>query len=292
MNIKLGISGINWVNEDPHLFDNLYSCDTMLSEMNRLAFDGTEMSRLFPRDPKQLKSILDDKKLRLASGWKSTLFSDSSVRTEEMNSYREHVDFLKAMGCRYVITCEIRDLFDEFNPSRVVPLNEQEWNNLVEGLHEAGRYCRDAGMELVYHFHASTVVESAAEIQRLVDMTDPDLVHLLFDTGHALYGGSDPYELLQQHIKRVRYVHLKDVRAHILDQVKEEQLQFGQAVAAGVFTVPGDGDIDFKPILQELWQHNYEGWLVIEAEQNPAVAIPYEYALKSKAYIESLLGEA
>lgn len=144
-------------------------------------------------------------------------------------------------------------------------------------------------MKLVYHFHAGTVVETAEEIDRLMDLTDPNLVHLLYDTGHALYGGYDPLELLMKYENRIQYVHLKDVRRDVLEQVRKENLDFRSAVLRGMFTVPGDGCIDFVPIFKKLIEKQYDGWMIVEAEQDPAVAHPYTYAKMAKEYIDATI---
>jgi inosose dehydratase len=143
-------------------------------------------------------------------------------------------------------------------------------------------------MKLVYHFHGETVVESGEEIARLMEVTDPELVHLLYDTGHAYYGGSDPLHILRSYYDRIPYIHLKDVRQEVLDWKRQTGVRFREAVRRGIFTVPGDGCIDFLPIFQELSSRGYEGWIIIEAEQNPAAADPVLYARKAKNYLELL----
>jgi inosose dehydratase len=289
---RFGISPINWVNEDVLELGDHYTCEDVLSDMQKLGFEGTEFCRKFPRDVKILKKILADKGLVLTSQWKSVLFSDLNFRERELQAFKEHTDFLKAMGCQYVVACEISNSFQDPRKKGngpVAPLTDEEWNNMVDGLHEAGKYCRDNGMQLVYHYHAGTVVEKPQEIRRLMETTDPELVNLLYDTGHAYYGGSDPLELLQTYFDRIKYIHLKDVRQEVLDWTRKNQIPFTTAIPKGLYTVPGDGCIDFKPILKELIERKYEGWLIIEAEQDPSLANPYEYALKAKEYIHSLL---
>lgn len=286
---RLGVSAINWINENETLFDLDYRVDDMLSEILKLGFTGTEMSRKFPKNVHELKELLGKYELCLTSGWISVQFSDPSLREDEMQKYKKHVDFLKAMDCKHVVTCEERNQFTGQNGELVVPLTDQEWEYMIEGLHEAGQYCKENDMQLVYHFHGETVVESSEEIQKLVEMTDPELVHLLFDTGHAYYGGNDPLEILQKYYDRIKYIHLKDVRQEVLDWKREHNVKFIEAVKRGVFTVPGDGCIDFTPIMKELSNRQYGGWLIVEAEQDPAKANPYEYALKAKKYLLKLL---
>ena len=145
-------------------------------------------------------------------------------------------------------------------------------------------------MTLTYHHHMGTGVQTAGEIDRLMDSTDPDRVFLLYDTGHLVFSGENPLAVLRKHRARVRHVHLKDVRPAVVDRVRREGLSFLKAVVAGVFTVPGDGAIDFRPVFRELRDSGYSGWYVVEAEQDPAKANPLDYARKARAYIREAAG--
>ncbi|GIQ66559.1 hypothetical protein PACILC2_51270 [Paenibacillus cisolokensis] len=155
-------------------------------------------------------------------------------------------------------------------------------------MNEAGRYCQSVGLELVYHYHGETVIERGEDIRRLMESTDPAYVHMLYDTGHAYYGGSDPLDILRTYYDRIRYIHLKDVRRDVLERARRAGLRFREAVRQGVFTVPGDGCIDFAPIYRELHERGYEGWILIEAEQDPAVAEPTRYARQCMEYIRGI----
>ncbi|WP_079912314.1 myo-inosose-2 dehydratase [Paenibacillus sp. 32352] len=292
MKVKYGISAINWVNEDIMELGDHYTAEQVLGDMSRLGFEGTEFCRKFPRDTEQLKQLLDRHGMVLTSQWKSVHFSQPERREEELQAFREHADFLKAMGCRYVVTCETGNAFEnlENNSVHIEPLTDEQWKHMAEGLNEAGRYCRDNGMQLVYHYHGETVVESGDEIARLMESTDPELVHMLYDTGHAYFGGSDPLHILQTYYDRIRYIHLKDIRQEVLDWKRQEGIRFREAVRKGIFTVPGDGCIDFQPIFNELKARGYEGWMIIEAEQDPSIADPVEYAQKAKAYLSEITG--
>ncbi|MFD0681044.1 MULTISPECIES: myo-inosose-2 dehydratase [unclassified Paenibacillus] len=290
MKIKYGISAINWVNEDIMALGDHYTAEQVLSQMSELGFVGTEFCRKFPRDTEALKKLLDSYGMELTSQWKSVHFSDKSRHAEELQAFREHADFLHEMGCKHVVTCETGNAFEDLNKNSVhiEPLTDEQWSNMVEGLHEAGRYCKQLGMKLVYHYHGETVVESGEEIKRLMDSTDPELVHMLYDTGHAYFGGSDPLEILQTYYDRIPYIHLKDVRKDVLEWKQAEGVRFREAVRKGIFTVPGDGVIDFAPIYEELAKRGYEGWVTIEAEQDPAIAEPVEYARIAKQYIAEI----
>lgn len=291
MKYKMGISAINWVNEDVLTIGDHYTCDEVLSDMNKLGFIGTEGCRKFPRAAEELANKLGAYGLQLTSQWKSVMFSDPAIREQEMKAFCEHADFLKALGCKHVVTCETTYGFSDSDLSRrrtQLTLSDEEWAHMVEGLHAAGKYCHDNGMKLVYHFHAETVIEGPAHIDRLLAETDPKLVSLLYDTGHAYYGGSNPLELLEKHYDRIAYIHLKDVRQAVLDWKRENGIGFTEAVVEGLFTVPGDGCIDFRPIFEQLEARGYNGWIILEAEQNSDIADPVQYALKAKQYLASI----
>ncbi|WP_439116456.1 myo-inosose-2 dehydratase [Paenibacillus antri] len=294
---KLGISPINWVNEDVLALGDHYTFEDLLNDFERLGFRATENCRKFPKDPAELKARLAERNIRLTSQWKGVLFSDRSRREEELAAYRRHVEFLREMGSEVVVTCELGGSItgDPRRPAGVkdvIPPTDEEWNAMVEGLEEAGRICREYGMKLVYHYHIGTIVEKPEEIDRLMATTHPELVHLLFDTGHAFYGGADPLAVLNKHADRIAYVHLKDVRQDVLERVRGEGIRFQDAVIQGVFTVPGDGAIDFAPILDRLFAVGYDSWMIIEAEQDPAVAEPNAYAEKAIAYLSGIASKA
>lgn len=294
--LKLGISPINWVNEDVLTLGDHYTFEDLLGDFSSLGFRATENCRKFPKDPDVLKAALAQQGIQLTSQWKGVLFSDPARRDEELKSYRQHVEFLKHMGSEHVVTCElggsiIGDPRRQGLVNNVIPLTTGEWDHMVEGLHQAGTICRENGMKLVYHYHIGTVVERPDEIDRLMASTDPDLVHLLYDTGHAYYGGYDPLELIHKHGDRIAYVHLKDIRQSVLNRVRESSIPFQASVILGVFTVPGDGCIDFGPIFRELNDREYDGWMIIEAEQDPSIANPFQYARLSKRYIDGLIAD-
>ncbi|WP_126427131.1 myo-inosose-2 dehydratase [Brevibacillus marinus] len=290
---RIGIAPISWVNDDiPGLGDH-YTQDQVLAEMASLGYAATEMGRLFMQDPPTLKEKLAQHGVQLASKFVGTLFTDAARLEEELHAFANWVKYLQEMGCRHVIVCEMGGSL-HWDPRRpdareIRRLTAAEWERLVDALHRAAVIAQEAGLLLVYHPHAGTVIEMAHEIDRLLALTDPKLVHLLYDTGHALYGGYDPLELLTKYYERIQYVHLKDVRREVLDVVRREKLDFRAAVLQGLFTVPGDGCIDFAPIFRELVKRNYDGWIIVEAEQDPAVAHPYTYAKRAKAYLDGLI---
>ena len=291
---KLGVGAIAWTNPGMKSFADKYSGEEILAQMSELGFEGTEMNRKFPSDLPALKALLQRYRLEISSQFKFVLFSDRSHADREMEAFRGHADFLRSLGCRHVIVCEAggSPLWDPRRPESgvAVPLDEAAWRALADQLHAAGEYCRKLGMRLVYHHHAATAIETPAEIDELMERTDPELVWLLLDTGHACYGGGEPVELLRRHSARVGYLHLKDVRKDVLAKVRAEGLGFREAVAEGVFTVPGDGSIDFAPIVAHLVETGFDSWALIEAEQDPELRDPYRYQKMGKEHIEYLLG--
>lgn len=291
---KLGVHPINWVGEDvkEHGADTTY--EQILDDIQALGLKGTEMGRKYPTDIEVLKQELDKRGIRLVSQWKSVLFSDPAYRDEELKAYRKHAQFLKEMGSTVISTAEVGGSL-HFDPRRspnekeVLRLDEAGWQSLAEGLNLAGAIAQEYGLKLTYHHHGGTVVESPEEIDKLMELTDPSLVYLLFDTGHAYYGGADPLTVLRKHEKRIAYIHLKDIRQAVLDEARAEKVDFVTCIRKGVFTVPGDGCIDFAPIFEELLSQGYAGWAMLEGEQDPAAHNPYEYAKKALQHIESLI---
>ena len=162
---------------------------------------------------------------------------------------------------------------------------DDEWDKLCNGLNKLGKVAAKKGMKLTYHHHMGTGVQTSGEIDRLMENTDPQFVGLLYDTGHLVFSGEDHLELLEKWLSRIEHVHLKDQRPAIRRQAIKEKWSFLQSVKAGVFTVPGDGSIDFEPVFKILKKAKYSGWWVVEAEQDPAKANPLEYALKARNYI-------
>lgn len=296
MPFKLGITPINWANDDlPDLGDH-YSFEHIINDTKDLGYKGTELGRKFPLEKETLLKELNGRGLQLASKFIGTHFGDLNAHEEELQQLQDWIDFLKPLGVKHIIVCEMKNSihWDKDNAGedkRIIPLTENEWVNLKDGLHKAGRLCHEHGMELVYHPHGGTVVETEDELDKLMDMTDPSLVSLLYDSGHVYYGEGDPLGVLKKHIDRTKYVHFKDVRATVIDEVRKNEVDFRSAVLQGAFTVPGDGDIDFKPIIQELLKAGYKGWVLVEAEQDPEVYDPYKYGEIAKKYLDQIVSE-
>lgn len=294
---NIGVHPINWVGEDVQEHGDFYDYEQVMREISSLGVKGTEISRKFPKDPVELQKALNKYKLSLTTQWKSVLFSDPTRHKAELQAYREHVEFLKPFGCKVVSTAEIGGSMLNQDPRRkqdetfVERLDDDGWKYLVEGLHLAGEICKDNGMDLVYHHHAGTVVEQPEEIARLMESTDANLVSLLYDTGHGYYGSNNPVELLETYFDRIKYVHLKDIRENVLEQAQQNNYSIRECIRSGLFTVPGDGCLDFEPVFKMLIERNYQGWALLEGEQDPEVHNPYEYAKRSFKYIAEIVNK-
>ena len=169
-------------------------------------------------------------------------------------------------------------------------MNDEEWKLLCDGVNKLGKVAKDMGIALTLHHHMGTVVQTEAEIDRMMANTDPALFSLLYDSGHLAYCGEDYMSVLKKYATRIKHVHLKDVRPDVIAKVKENHLSFLEGVRMGTFTVPGDGVIDFGPIFDVLEEVGYEGYVLVEAEQDPAIANPLEYAIKARQYIAEKSG--
>ena len=291
--VKLGIAPIAWTNDDMPDLGAENTFEQCISEMALAGFSGTEVGNKYPKDPQVLLSYLEPRGLSIASAWFSSFLTTRPYEETEA-AFIAHRDFLYALGAKVIVVSEqghsIQGQMETPLFEAKYILNDGEWDTLAQGLNKLGMRARERDMSLVYHHHMGTVVQTAAETQRLMESTDPSLVYLLFDAGHIAYCGDDPLAVLKRHMGRVRHVHLKDIRPEVVRRVRDEKLSFLQGVRMGAFTVPGDGSIDFAPIFEVLAQSGYSGWLLVEAEQDPAKANPFIYAQKARAYIREKAG--
>jgi inosose dehydratase len=285
MTVRLGTNPIGWSNDDLRELGGETPLETCLAEARSAGFEGIELGHKFPRDATVLRPILRRHDLALVSGWYSAglLLRDVAA---ELNAMRDHMTLLLALGCEVLILAETSYAIhgDPAVPlSRRPVLPESEWPKFADRLTELSAAVAREGLSIAFHHHMGTIVQSEAEIDRLMAMTGPDLT-LLLDTGHARFAGADPIALARRHRARITHVHCKDVRAA---EMARGDRSFLDNVVDGVFTVPGDGIVDFAAVLAEL--PGYAGWLVVEAEQDPAKADPLTFARLGR---ESLAGFA
>ena len=290
--VKLGIAPIAWTNDDMPDLGAENTFEQCISEMALAGFTGCEVGNKYPKDTAVLKKALDLRGMQICNAWFSTFLTTKPYEETE-KEFIKHITFLKEMGAKVVGVSEQGhsiqgtdlSIFDD-----KYVMNDEEWDMLCTGLNKLGKVAKDMGITLTFHHHMGTVVQTAAEIDRMMENTDPELFGLLFDTGHLAYCGEDYMAVLKNYAKRIRHVHLKDIRPDVVAKVKAEKMSFLQGVRAGAFTVPGDGVIDFKPVFDVLEETGYEGYVLVEAEQEPAIANPFEYAVKARKYINEVSG--
>jgi len=279
--ILFGTNPIAWANDDDQTLGADIPTERILSEAAEIGFDGIENGHRWPADAEELKQLFATHGLKFISAWYSLHLLARSVE-EEKRAIQPHLDRLKHNGCKVCIVCEtsnsVQGLAVPVSESPVLSAEAMaEFGAKVEAI---AAYCAEQGIALVYHHHMGTVVETPAELDAFMAATGP-ATRLLFDAGHCYFGGDgvDPAPILERHVDRVSHFHAKNVRPEVMRKVRETGMSFMDGVRAGVFTVPGDaeGGIDFSPLLQILARKGYEGWIVIEAEQDPAVRNPFEY---------------
>lgn len=289
--IRIGANPIGWSNDDLRTLGGDTPLETCLAEAREAGFEGMELGHKFPREPAALKAALAPFGLACVSGWYSTELLTRDVDAE-LAAMRPHIDLLKAMGCRVVIVAETSNAVHgdiEAPLSRRPVLEEPRWREFGARLTRLAESTLREGLRLVYHHHMGTVVQNAADIHALMHyMAEPG--HLLLDTGHATWGGADPVALARQYRGRISHVHTKDVRREVMQRAAAEDWSFLRSVVEGVYTVPGDGCVDYPAVFAAL--PGYAGWVVIEAEQDPAKANPLQYAKLGYANLRKYASDA
>lgn len=294
--IRIGANPIGWSNDDLQEIGGATSLETCLAEAREAGFVGMELGHKFPREAKALKAALAPFGLACISGWYSAelLQRDAEI---EMTHLRPHLDLLKAMGSSVLVFAETSNAI---HGRRDLPLSGRprlttgEWKRFGARLTALAEATLKEGVRLVYHHHIGTIVEDEADIDHLMASTG-DAVHLLLDTGHATWGGVDPAVLARRYRHRISHVHAKDVRRGIMEQARREDWSFldsvlGKGRDLGIYTVPGDGMVDYPAVFREL--RGYAGWIVVEAEQDPEKAHPLTYAKKGIAHLRASLTAA
>lgn len=290
---RIAAQPINWINDDFRDLGADCTLERALDEMREAGFEGTELGHRFPESGAAIRALLQPRALSLAGAWHSTYLASRSW-AEEQAAFDRHAERLQSAGARVVILAECTGAIhgDGARPlgkgDQRGQLDQGAWRALCEGLDRLAQRAAARGMKSAYHPHMGTVVQTAADVDALMAGTRE--LGLLLDTGHLAFAGDDPMITLRTHGARVTHVHTKDLRFAVARQARAEGWSFERAVRAGVFTVPGDGDIDFPSILAEINRNGYAGWLVVEAEQDPKVANPLAYARKGRATLRRLLG--
>ena len=292
MSIKLGIAPIAWSNDDMPELGGETTLEQCLSEASKAGFTGIESGGKFPKNSKELIPKLEKENLQLCSGWYGATLLKNNPK-EEFKLMREQIDLFKDCKSPCMVFAEVTNSVqsDPKTPlSKKPKLSEEEWKLLISRINEISKMMIDENMPLAYHHHMGTVIETEAETRRLIESTN-DSVKLLIDTGHMLFAGGNSIKITEDFIERIIHIHCKDIRKNILDKSLKNDSTFRQAFLDGAFTVPGDGCIDYKPFLTLLKSKDYSGWLVVEAEQDPAKANPFEYAKIGYNYLSKTAKE-
>lgn len=292
--ILWGIAPIGWRNDDIPEIGAGNTLQQLLSDIVVARFQGTEVGGFFP-GVEVLNKELRLRGLRIAGQWFSSYIVRDGLE-QVLEPFHNQCRYLQAVHADVIVVSEQTGSVQgqEKNVFTDKPhFTDTEWDVLCEGLNKLGMSAEKYGLRLVYHHHMGTGVQTTAEVRRLMDGTDPRYVHLLYDTGHIFVSDGDCLTLLQEQMSRIKHVHFKDARLQIMNECRSVGKSFAQSFLSGMFTVPGDGCIDFTTIYNELLVNGYQGWIIIEAEQDPAIANPLEYALIARKYIDdSLLVQA
>ena len=292
--VKLGIAPIAWTNDDMPDLGKENTFEQCVSEMALAGFTGSEVGNKYPRDTEVLKKALQLWGMEICNQWFSCFLITKPFEEVE-REFRSQLAYLKTMGAKIIGASEqshsVQGMLDTPIFGHKYVMNDEEWDVFCKGMNRLGRIAKEEyGISLTFHHHMGTVVQDEAEVDRMMENTDAEYVNLLFDTGHFAYCGVDPLKMVKKYAGRIKHVHLKDIRKEVVEKVRAENLSFLDGVRLGTFTVPGDGCIDFEPIFKVLEESGYEGYMLVEAEQDPAKANPLEYAIKARKYIAEKTG--
>lgn len=291
--VRIGINPLTWSNDDMPSLGGDTPLEVCLDESRQAGYAGVELGNKFPRQAELLKPILAQYQRQLISGWYSSRLLERSAE-EEIAALQDHLQLLKACGCEVMVYAEVSGcIHGEMDTplSKRPQLRPEQWQAFGQRMTQVGDYLQSQGVRLAYHHHMGTVVETEEEVELLMAHTGPS-VGLLVDTGHITWAGGNPLNLIRRYPERVCHVHCKDVRPQVLAHAKNIDLPFLRAVLEGVYTVPGDGCIDYDAVMQALKAIDYQGWLVVEAEQDPAVAHPLTYARMGYQHLAAAVAKA
>jgi inosose dehydratase len=289
----IGINPLTWSNDDMPSLGADNSLETCLTQAREAGYDGVELGHKFPRDAATLGPILQHHGLKLVSGWYSARLLERDPDAE-FRAMAAHLELLQALGCDTMVVAEVTNCVHgdrHARLSRRPHLAAAQWPELGDRLTKLASRMRAAGMRLAYHHHMGTVVQSGADVDQLMQSTGEE-VELLLDTGHLTFAGDDPLRVANEHGKRIAHVHCKDVRREVLTRCLNRDTSFLDAVLQGVFTVPGDGCVDYGRLIPKIQAGGYRGWWVVEAEQDPAIAEPRKYARMGYKCLSRLTGAA
>jgi inosose dehydratase len=293
MSVQIGISPIAWQNDDLPDLTADYTMEQALQEARAIGYAGVERGQRMPADTEGLRRYLEANELVLCGGWCSGNLLVNDVAAE-IASIRQQVEQFVALNAPCIVYSECSNTVqgDQSVPVNARPkLSRDDILAYAKKLSEVAKWTADQGMTLAYHHHMGSIIEAEEDVNTLMVGSSRE-VSLCFDTGHLLFGGGDVLATLDRWASRVHHVHFKDIRPDVVKDARANDKSFLDAVIAGAFTVPGDGCIDFQAVTNALKAMDYTGWIVVEAEQDPAKAPPFEYSKKGYEHIVTVCGEA
>jgi len=279
MSIRFGVSPIAWIDDDMPELGGDMPLATVLGDARDIGFAGVELGGKFPRSADELSKLLFAYNLTLVGGWYSAELLRRDAEAE-IQAMRPHLRLLKAVGSRVFIQAETSNAVHGRRGTSLAHtprLAPGDWKAFGERLTQVADYVQTQGLRFAYHHHLGTVVERPQDLASFLNWTGGS-VGLTLDTGHAALGGNDPAAIIRDNPARIAHVHCKDVRSRVFERIRRDDLSFLDGVLAGMSTAPGDGDLEFSPVMRALAQTGYEGWIIVEAEQDPAIADPRKYS--------------
>ena len=293
MKIKLGIAPIAWSNDDMPELGGETPIEQCLREANSAGFIGVELGGKFPRNPGIVKFLLEKFNLSMPGGWYGSKLKERSVE-DEWQLMQDQIELFLSLDTKVFIFADVSGSIQgrgDVPLTKRPTLNLDEWKEYSKKITEISNRLEDVGLPISYHHHMGTIIQTESDIEKLLDLTN-EKTKLLFDTGHLLFAQADYERCLKKYISRINHVHCKDMRKSVLEKSLKLDLSFRDSFLEGVFTVPGDGCINYNPLIKILYENEYSDWLVVEAEQNPSKANPYEYAKKGYNYLKKVITES
>ena len=291
MKAKLGIAPIAWSNDDLPELGGKTTLETCLSESKLAGFSGVETGGKFPKRSKELGPILKQHQLYLASGWYSGTVLTNDLEKEKDQAF-DQLNLFKDLGASCLAYGETAGTIQNVRHAALdtkIKIHHEDFKEYGKKLTAFAEYCAEFNMPISFHHHMGTAIETEEELDNLMNNTG-EAVQLLFDTGHMTFARGNSLNVIKKYAKRINHVHTKDIRSEVINSLDKSNESFLDAVLKGAFTVPGDGNINFKEIVEVLAQNNYQGWFIVEAEQDPAKANPFEYAkIGYKELVECLI---
>ena len=290
MKIKLGIAPIAWSNDDMPELGGDTPIEKCLEDAKISGFSGIELGGKFPRNPGITNYLLDKFNLKMPGGWYGALLRNRSVKDEWL-ALQDHLNLLKLVKADVFVFADVSGSIQGDSTRKLSTrpfLEKDEWISYCQKISELSDMLMDEGIPMSYHEHMGTIIQSEEDVDKFVSLTN-DNTYILYDTGHLMFAEADYERVLKNYISKINHIHFKDIRKNIFSYSIKNDLSFRDSFLEGVFTVPGDGCIDYDPLIKILYESGYNKWLVIEAEQDPKKANPLEYAKIGYKYLNNII---